>query len=137
MIKILVKKFIKNCEDVKNPNVREKYGVLGGILGIVCNLVLFAIKLLIGIFLNAIAIMSDAFNNLTDSFSSIVSVISAKLSNKKPDKDHPFGHGRIEYIATLIVAFIIMLVGFELLTTSVDKLVEGINKHTDSEKEEN
>ena len=126
MIKILVKKFIKNCEDVKNPNVREKYGVLGGILGIVCNLILFAIKLLIGIFLNAIAIMSDAFNNLTDSFSSIVSVISAKLSNKKPDKDHPFGHGRIEYIATLIVAFIIMLVGFELLTTSVDKLVEGI-----------
>ena len=126
MIKILVKKFIKNYEDVKNPHVREKYGVLGGILGIVCNLVLFAIKLLIGIFLNAIAIMSDAFNNLTDSFSSIVSVISAKLSNKKPDKDHPFGHGRIEYIATLIVAFIIMLVGFELLTTSVDKLVEGI-----------
>ena len=71
--------------------------------------------------------MSDAFNNLTDSFSSIVSFISAKMSNKKPDKDHPFGHGRIEYISTLIVSFIIVLVGFELLTTSVEKLIAGIN----------
>ena len=96
MIKLLVKRFIKNNEDVKNPKVREQYGVLGGILGIVCNIVLFSVKLFVGMFLNAISIMSDAFNNLTDSFSSIVSIISAKLSNKKPDKDHPFGHGRVE-----------------------------------------
>lgn len=127
MIKLLVKTFIKNHEETKNPKVREKYGVLGGVLGIVCNILLFVIKLVIGIFLNAIAIMSDAFNNLTDSFSSIVSIISAKMSNKKPDKDHPFGHGRIEYISTLIVSFIIVLVGFELLTTSVEKLISGIN----------
>ena len=126
MIKLLVKKFIKNHENTKDLKVREKYGVLGGILGIICNLVLFAIKLFIGIFVNAIAVMSDAFNNLTDSFSSIVSIISAKLSNKKPDKDHPFGHGRIEYLATLIVAFIILLVGFELLMTSGEKLLVGI-----------
>lgn len=127
MIKLLVKKFIKNYEDTKNLKVREKYGVLGGVLGIICNLILFAIKLVIGILVNAIAVMSDAFNNLTDSFSSIVSIISAKLSNKKPDKDHPFGHGRIEYLATLIVAFIIVLVGFELLITSGEKLLVGLN----------
>lgn len=126
MIKLLVKKFVKNHEDVKNPHVRESYGVLGGVLGIVCNIVLFVVKLLVGIFLNAISITSDAFNNLTDSFSSIVSIISAKLSNKKPDKDHPFGHGRVEYIATLIVSFIIVLVGFELLTSSVENLINGI-----------
>lgn len=127
MIKLLVKAFIKNHEETKNPKVREKYGVLGGVLGIICNIILFVVKLVIGIFLNAIAIMSDAFNNLTDSFSSIVSIISAKMSNKKPDKDHPFGHGRIEYISTLIVSFIIVLVGFELLTTSIEKLIAGIN----------
>ena len=74
--------------------------------------------------------MSDAFNNLTDSFSSIVSIISAKMSNKKPDKDHPFGHGRIEYISTLIVSFIIVIVGFELLTTSIEKLIDGIKGNT-------
>lgn len=126
MIKLLVKMFIKNPEDVKNHKVREKYGVLGGVLGIICNLILFAVKLMIGLLVNAVAIMSDAFNNLTDSFSSIVGIISAKVSNKKPDKDHPFGHGRIEYIATLIVAFIILLVGFELLTTSGQKLLVGL-----------
>ena len=127
MIKLLVKWFIKNPDDVKDSKVREKYGVLGGVLGIICNLILFAIKLVIGLMVNAIAIMSDAFNNLTDSFSSIVSIISAKLSNKKPDKDHPFGHGRIEYISTLIVAFVIILVGFELLMTSGEKLLVGLN----------
>lgn len=126
MIKLLVKKFIKNYDDVKNQNVREKYGVLGGILGIICNIVLFSVKLIIGLLLNAIAIMSDAFNNLTDSFSSIVSIISAKMANKKPDKDHPFGHGRIEYVSTLIVSFIIIIVGFELFTSSFEKLFEGI-----------
>lgn len=126
MIKLLVKKFIKNSENVKDSKVREKYGVLGGVLGIICNLALFAIKLAIGIIVNAVAVMSDAFNNLTDSFSSIVSIISAKISNKKPDKDHPFGHGRIEYIATLIVAFVIVLVGFELFTTSLNKLLVGV-----------
>ena len=126
MIKLLVKKFIKNHEDVKNSKVREKYGVLGGVLGIICNLVLFAVKLMIGILVNAVAVMSDAFNNLTDSFSSIVGIISAKISNKKPDKDHPFGHGRIEYVSTLIVAFVILFVGFELLMSSGEKLLIGI-----------
>lgn len=126
MIKLLVRKFIKNHEDVKDSKVREKYGVLGGVLGIICNLLLFGIKFAIGVLVNAVAVMSDAFNNLTDSFSSIVGIISAKISNKKPDKDHPFGHGRIEYVSTLIVAFIILLVGFELLMTSGEKLLVGL-----------
>ena len=126
MIKFLVKKLIKNHEDVKDNKVREKYGVLGGVLGIICNLILFAVKLIIGILVNAVAVMSDAFNNLTDSFSSIVGIISAKISNKKPDKDHPFGHGRIEYVSTLIVAFVILLVGFELLMSSGEKLLIGL-----------
>ena len=127
MIKFLVKKFIKNYDDVENELVREKYGVLGGVLGIICNLLLFIIKLVIGLFVNAIAIVSDAFNNLSDSFSSIVSVIPAKLSNKKPDKDHPFGHGRIEYVSTLIVAMIIVIVGFELFITSAKKILVGVH----------
>ena len=126
MIKILVKHFIKNYKDTKDTKVREQYGVLGGVLGIICNILLFAVKLFVGLLLNAISVISDAFNNLTDSFSSIVSIISAKLSNKKPDKDHPFGHGRIEYISTLIVSFIIVLVGFELLTSSIENLINGI-----------
>lgn len=126
MIKFLVKKLIKNHEDVKDSKVREKYGILGGVLGIICNLILFAVKLIIGILVNAVAVMSDAFNNLTDSFSSIVGIISAKISNKKPDKDHPFGHGRIEYVSTLIVAFVILLVGFELLMSSGEKLLIGL-----------
>lgn len=125
MIKFLVKHFIKNHEDTSNQTVREKYGVLGGTLGIICNIILFAIKLLIGIIVNAFSIISDAFNNLTDSLSSIISVISAKFSNKKPDKDHPFGHGRFEYISTMIVAFIIMLVGFELASTVITNLIEA------------
>lgn len=123
MIKLLIKKFIKNNEDVTNPNVKEKHGILCGILGIICNVFLFAIKLTIGLLINAFAIISDALNNLTDSFSSIVSIISSKLSNKKPDKNHPFGHGRIEYVATLIVAFIIIILGLELFIQGIKNLI--------------
>lgn len=126
MIKLLVKLFIKNHDDTSNQTVREKYGVLGGILGIICNVILFTIKLVIGLIVNAFSIVSDAFNNLTDSLSSLISIISAKFSNKKPDKDHPFGHGRFEYVSTLIVSFIIMLVGFELASSSITKFIDLI-----------
>ena len=123
MIKLLIKKFIPNFDDTDNTLVREKYGVLSGTLGIVCNLLLFIVKIIIGIIMNSIAIISDAFNNLSDTASSIVTVISSKLSNKEADKEHPFGHGRIEYVASLVVSFMIMLFGFELLTTSIGKLL--------------
>ena len=126
MIKLLVKLFIKDYNNTSNQNVREKYGVLGGVLGIICNVFLFVVKLTIGLIVNAFSIVSDAFNNLTDSLSSIISIISAKFSNKKPDKDHPFGHGRFEYVSTLIVSFIIMLVGFELAMTSITNFIDLI-----------
>lgn len=122
MIKILVRKFVKDCDNVHDNTVRERYGILGGTLGLLCNMLLFFIKLVIGGLMKSIAITSDAFNNLSDMGSSLVSIIGAKFSNKKPDKEHPFGHGRFEYISSLIVSFIIILVGFELLKTAADKI---------------
>lgn len=123
MIKLIIKKTIKNYKDTENEKVRESYGVLAGVLGIICNFILFVVKLVIGTIMNSIAITSDAMNNLSDMGSSVISIVSSKMSNQKPDKDHPFGHGRIEYVASLIVSFIIILVGFELLKTSIDKII--------------
>lgn len=125
MIKIFVKKFIKNHENIHDKKVRQSYIILGSILGIICNLVLFSLKLIIGLIIHSMSVLSDAFNNLSDSGSSIIGLFSAKLSNKKPDKDHPFGHGRIEYIASLIVSFLIIFMGAQLLITSINKLIKG------------
>lgn len=122
MIKFIIKRFIKDSENTTDKKVREKYGVLGGILGIICNALLFILKLCAGTVMNSIAIISDAFNNLSDMGSSLVTIIGTKLSNKRPDKEHPFGHGRFEYISSLIVSFIILLMGFELLKDSVMKI---------------
>lgn len=121
--KFLTGLFVKNSEDVTDPSVRAAYGVFGGVLGIVCNLILFVIKIVIGSVISSIAIISDAFNNLSDIGSSAVALIGAKLSNQKPDKEHPFGHGRIEYISSLIVSFIIISVGFELIQSSFSKIL--------------
>ena len=112
MIKLIIKRFIKDYDNVDDKNVREAYGVLSGVLGIICNLVLFILKLSIGIFVNSIAIISDAFNNLSDIGSSVVTIFGAKLSNRPPDETHPHGHGRYEYIASLVVSFLIFAVGF-------------------------
>ncbi len=121
MIKLLIKIFIKDTQN--ESETREKYGVLGGVLGIICNLFLFFLKLAMGVLMKSIAVVSDAFNNLSDCGSSVISVIGAKMSNRRPDKEHPFGHGRIEYISSMIVSFIIILVGFELLKSSADKAI--------------
>jgi len=123
MIKVIIKLFIKNYQDTDSPVTREAYGILGGVIGILCNILLFGIKLSIGIMMNSIAIMSDAFNNLSDIGSSLISIIGAKLSARVADHEHPFGHGRFEYIASLIISFIIMLVGIELLKSSIDKIL--------------
>ena len=123
MIKFFIKRFVIDSENIFDKNVRERYGVLSGTLGIFCNLFLFGVKLTIGLIMNSIAIISDAFNNLSDMASSVVTIISSKMSNRLPDREHPYGHGRIEYISTMIVSFIIMLVGFELLKTSVVKIL--------------
>lgn len=105
--------------DVKNPLIRKKYGIICGSLGIFLNTLLFVVKLLTGIHSASIAITADAFNNISDAASSIVTLLGFKLAAKKPDATHPFGHGRIEYIAGLIVSVLIILMGFELFTTSI------------------
>lgn len=126
MIKFLIKFFIKDSENIKNTKVREKYSLLCGILGIINNLILFFIKAFIGFLSGSMAILSDAFNNFSDMGTSVVTIIGIKLSNQGADKDHPFGHGRIEYIASLVISFIIMLVGFELLKESVVKIINPV-----------
>ena len=122
MFKFLLKIFVKDYENISDTAVRQRYGMLSGILGIICNLFLFALKLTIGLILHSVAVISDAFNNLSDLGSTVVSIAGIRLSSKKPDRDHPFGHGRFEYISALIVSFIIMLVGVELFKTSAVKM---------------
>lgn len=123
MIKVIIKKFVKNHEKVEDSTVRESYGILAGVIGVICNIFLFGVKLTIGLIMNSIAITSDAFNNLSDTGSSLVAIVGAKLSGRDADQEHPFGHGRFEYIASLIISFIIVLVGFELLKSSIDKII--------------
>ncbi len=123
MIRFLVKKFVPDYENVSDKRVRERYSVLSGTVGIFCNFLLFLLKLTTGLMMNSIAILSDGFNNLSDIGSSVVSVIGAKMSNKSPDHEHPFGHGRVEYVASLIVSFLILMVGVELCKGSVEKII--------------
>ena len=122
MIRFLAKLFIPDYKNTASPKVRNAYGSLCGTLGIILNLVLFAIKFFAGLLSGAISVMADAFNNLTDAGSSVITLIGFRMSEQKPDKDHPFGHGRIEYISGLIVSMIIILVGFELGKSSVEKI---------------
>lgn len=122
MIDLIIRRWIKDHQNINNKDVRESYIVLSGIVGILCNLLLFGGKMAAGLISNSIAVISDAFNNLTDMGSSLVSILGAKLSSSPPDQEHPFGHGRIEYIASLVIAFIIFGVGFELLRNSYEQL---------------
>ena len=123
MTDILVKLFIKNYEDVNDTKVREQYGTLSSIVGMACNIGLFIVKFIMGTISNSVAVTSDAFNNLSDCMSCIVTLASYKLAAQPADKDHPFGHGRIEYLSSLVVATLILLVGFEFLKTSFSKLL--------------
>ncbi len=123
MINFMIKKFIVNHEDIKNPMVRENYGRLSSIIGIICNILLSSSKILVGLIFNSVSITADGINNLSDAASSIVTLIGFKLASKPADKDHPFGHARIEYIAGLIVAFLILTLGIELIKTSFSKII--------------
>lgn len=123
MVKLLSILFIKNRKEYSNPKVRQKYGILSGVLGIFLNLVLFAIKLTGGILSGSVSMIADAFNNLTDIGSCVVIAFGFSLAEQKPDKEHPYGHGRIEYIAGLIVSLITMIVGVELFHTSITKII--------------
>ena len=122
MISILSRLFIKNHADTSDPGVRRAYGVLCGAVGIFLNVLLFAAKYLAGTLTGSIAIVADAFNNLSDAGSSIITLLGFKLAAKKPDRDHPYGHGRFECIAGLVVSFVILMMGFDLAKSSVTKI---------------
>lgn len=123
MSKLIVKLFIKDYQNTKSSAVREKYGILGSIAGIIINILLSVGKYLIGTITNSIAITADAVNNLTDATSSLITLVSFKMAGRKPDKDHPFGHGRIEYVAAVAVGFLVLLMGYELIKSSIHKIL--------------
>lgn len=123
MTNALIHIFIRDAENTGDSRVREKFGVLSGAVGLACNLFLFALKLIIGLLTGSISIAADAFNNLSDGLSCLISIVGFKVSGKEPDAKHPFGYGRTEYIAGLIVSFIIILVGFEFFKTSLDRIL--------------
>lgn len=123
MTDLLIRIFIKDWQDSRNAKVREDYGTLAALIGIVSNLFLVALKVTIGVLVNSLAVIADGLNNLSDSVSSVVSLVSFKISNKPADRDHPFGHGRAEYVAALIVSFLILLVGYEITKQSISDIL--------------
>ena len=125
MTKLLINLFLKS-KDKETPQGREAYGRLAGIVGIVCNLFLSALKFIIGNVSNSVSITADATNNITDAGSSIVTLVGFRLSEKPADEDHPYGHARIEYITGLIISFLILYIGFEILKTSFDKIIHPV-----------
>ncbi len=123
MISLLARLFIKNHRNYADPRVRQSYGMLCGLTGICLNILLFAGKYFAGVLSGSIAITADSFNNLSDAGSSLVTLLGFRMANKRPDPDHPYGHGRIEYISGMIVAFLILLMGFELAKSSLGKIL--------------
>jgi len=125
MYKLLVKIFIKNYDETSDSKVRQKYGLLSSIFGIVTNIILCAIKVIAGIIAGSIAIIADGINNLTDGGSSIITLIAFKISGKHADQEHPFGHERIEYVSGLIVSLLIIVIGVFLAESSIKKIING------------
>lgn len=122
MTEFLVRKFVKNYDDTESTSVRTSYGVLSSFVGIFCNVLLCAAKISIGALMHSISVMADGINNLSDAASSIIGYAGVKMAEKPADEEHPFGHGRMEYIAALVVAFLVIEVGFSFLKTSIGKL---------------
>lgn len=123
MVNFLVKRFVRDFERVEDGKVRERYGVLSSVVGIICNVIIFTGKFIVGALAHSISIISDGFNNLCDCASCIVTMFGYKMAAKPADKDHPFGHGRMEYLTSLVIAAVIVVVGCELLKSSVLKIV--------------
>ena len=123
MTQLLIRLFIKNHTETKDNTVRQRYGKLGGFVGICCNLFLCVLKITVGIISGSISVLADGFNNLADMGSSVIAIIGFKLAGKPADNEHPFGHGRMEYMSAFIVAILIFLVGFELLKSSANALI--------------
>lgn len=123
MTGILIKKFVKNYENTEDALVRAAYGKLAGFVGIICNIILFAAKIVIGLLFGAVSITADAVNNLSDASSSIISLLGFKMAEKPADAEHPYGHGRYEYLSGLTVAVLIIVIGVELLKSGIDKII--------------
>ena len=123
MLDAILRRFIPHCQDTHDPIVRERYGLLAGGVGLGLNLFLFAVKLLAGVLTGAISVTADAFNNLSDAAGSAVTLAGFKLASQRADERHPFGHGRIEYLAGLAVSLLILLVGVELGRSSIEKIL--------------
>lgn len=126
MTNFLIKTFIKDNQNVSDPTVRGRYATLSGITGIIVNFLLFLVKLIVGILSSSVAIIADAFNNVSDAGSSLITMLGFRLSSKHVDKEHPLGHGRMEYVTGFIVDVLIILVGFELLTDSIGKIIAPV-----------
>jgi cation diffusion facilitator family transporter len=120
---LLIKKWIKDSENVTSSEVRKKYGELSGSVGIILNVILSLGKFIVGILFSGISVMADAVNNLTDAGSSVVTLVGFRLSSRPADREHPFGHERIEYITGLIISFIILMLGIELIKSSIEKII--------------
>ena len=123
MVKLFKKLFIKNYENVENPVVRAAYGVAAGVLGIIANAFLFVVKLFAGILSGSVAVVADAINNLSDFMTSIITLFGFKMSGRPADKEHPFGHARIEYVTSLIVACVIFFIGIETGRAAIEKII--------------
>lgn len=123
MVSFLARFFIKDYDNTESPCVRQAYGVLCGAVGIVLNVLLFAVKFLAGFLSNSMAVTADAFNNLSDAGSSLITLVGFKMAEQKPDPNHPFGHGRIEYLSGLLVSIAILIMAFELIRSSVSKII--------------
>ena len=124
MINYLIKKYIKNADDIQNETVRFAYGKLTSIIGIIANLLLFIVKLTIGFMTGSVSIMSDGFNNLSDVMTCFVTVLGYRIASKPADREHPFGHGRVEYVVSFVIAVVIFTVGFELIKQGIQQIME-------------
>ena len=122
MTDFIVKHFVKDYEKTTNMSVRTSYGIVASVVGIICNVILFAMKFVIGLVLHSVSVIADSFNNLSDAGSSVISFVGVKMAGKPADKEHPFGHGHMEYIAALIVAFLVIEVGFTFLKEAIGKI---------------
>ena len=123
MTNILLRLFIKNCEDTQNPAVRSSIGKLAGLTGIVCNCLLTVLKLVIGLLVGSMAIIADGVNNLSDAASSLTTLLGFRMAQRPADKQHPYGHARYEYLSGLAVAALILLIGAELVKSSIAKII--------------
>lgn len=123
MTDFLVKLFVKDYEKIEQSKVRTSYGILSSVVGVTCNVILFAIKFSIGMIINSISVMTDAFNNLSDASSGVISFIGVKIASRPADKEHPFGHGRFEYLSAFVISFFVLQVGFTCFKNAISKII--------------